>query len=210
MNTSKVEEPKESKLKLDQYLNSHTSQDNESFEELMIESENKHRKKYSYLYQEEERGELDKIEQLQLPSIEEQCALPEKKLDIDTWTYKNKNYIMYVPDGVELISEELIEMNKKRQEIEHSNTRLTQNPFNEMQSKEVISELAKSQAKVLDGKIGVDGKELLQTDTPKLNGFSFVRSPSPYPGVMQSPLMTWGEIEGTPFRLDGSDTPLSR
>lgn len=27
-------------------------------------------------------------------------------------------------------------------------------------------------------------------------------------GVMDSPLMTWGEIEGTPFRLDGADTPL--
>ena len=25
---------------------------------------------------------------------------------------------------------------------------------------------------------------------------------------MDSPLMTWGEIEGTPFRLDGADTPL--
>jgi len=27
-------------------------------------------------------------------------------------------------------------------------------------------------------------------------------------GVDASPLMTWGEIEGTPFRLDGSDTPV--
>lgn len=26
-------------------------------------------------------------------------------------------------------------------------------------------------------------------------------------GVAESPLMTWGEIESTPFRLDGSDTP---
>lgn len=26
-------------------------------------------------------------------------------------------------------------------------------------------------------------------------------------GVADSPLMTWGEIESTPFRLDGSDTP---
>lgn len=26
-------------------------------------------------------------------------------------------------------------------------------------------------------------------------------------GVSESPLMTWGEIESTPFRLDGSDTP---
>jgi protein DGCR14 len=27
-------------------------------------------------------------------------------------------------------------------------------------------------------------------------------------GVNESPLMTWGEIEGTPFRLDGGDTPI--
>lgn len=26
-------------------------------------------------------------------------------------------------------------------------------------------------------------------------------------GVAESPLMTWGEIESTPFRLDGSDSP---
>ena len=28
-----------------------------------------------------------------------------------------------------------------------------------------------------------------------------------YAGVDASPFMTWGEIEGTPFRLDGGDTP---
>ena len=27
-------------------------------------------------------------------------------------------------------------------------------------------------------------------------------------GVDASPLMTWGSIEGTPFRLDGGDTPV--
>ena len=27
-------------------------------------------------------------------------------------------------------------------------------------------------------------------------------------GVDESPLMTWGEIDGTPFRLDATDTPL--
>ena len=26
-------------------------------------------------------------------------------------------------------------------------------------------------------------------------------------GMSESPLMTWGEIESTPFRLDGSNTP---
>lgn len=28
-------------------------------------------------------------------------------------------------------------------------------------------------------------------------------------GVEDSPFMTWGEIEGTPFRLDASDMPIT-
>ena len=31
-----------------------------------------------------------------------------------------------------------------------------------------------------------------------------------FSGVQDSPLMTWGEIEGTPFQLDGGSTPLLR
>ncbi|KAF5279771.1 hypothetical protein FQR65_LT15270 [Abscondita terminalis] len=206
-----VQTPRQEKrLSLDQFLNANTSQDNESFEEIMVESEKKHREKYSYLYNEEDKSNEEQMKMLALPSIERQCALPEKKLDLDTWSYKNKNYIMYVPDGVGLTPEEQIEMSKRRQEVVHANTRLQTNPFNEDQSKETINELAKSQAKILDGKIGVDGKELMPPEVPAVNGFSFVRTPSPRPGVAESPFMTWGEIEGTPFRLDGSDTPLPR
>lgn len=114
----------------------------------MIESEKKHREKYSYLYNEEDKSEADQKEMLALPSVAEQCALPEKKLNLDTWGYKNKNYIMYIPEGVDITPEEQIEMSKKRQEVVHFNTRLRENPFNEAQSKETINELAKSQAKV--------------------------------------------------------------
>ena len=32
------------------------------------------------------------------------------------------------------------------------------------------------------GKVGVDGKELLPSATPKVNGFGFVATPSPAPG----------------------------
>nr|XP_023016470.1 protein DGCR14 homolog [Leptinotarsa decemlineata] len=206
--TENEEKLKTANLSLDQYLNSHTSQDNESFDEIIVESEKKHRQKYWYLFNEEDKSEEDQKKLLCLPSIEQQALPQEKKFNVDTWGYKNRNYIMYVPDGVELTKETEIELNKKRQEIDHSNTRLAVNPFNESHSKEVINELAKSQAKVLDGKIGVDGKELVKPDTPQVNGFSFVRTPSPSPSLLGSPLMTWGQIEGTPFRLDGSDTPL--
>lgn len=115
---------------------------------------------------------------------------------------------MYVPDGVTLTKEELINMASKRQKIDHSNTRLRLNPFDEKHNKQQLCSLAHMQTRQLDGKIGVDGKELTSS-TPKINGYGFVKTPSPAPGVNQSPLMTWGEIEGTPFRLDGSDTPLT-
>ncbi|XP_057657921.1 splicing factor ESS-2 homolog isoform X2 [Diorhabda carinulata] len=206
----KVEKSKDNKLSLDQYLNSHTSQDNESFEELLQESEQKRREKYSYLFNEEEKSEQHQKKILTVPSIEQQALPMKRELCLDMWGYKNRNYIMYVPDGVDLTDEEIIEFNKKRQEIVHSNTRLAINPFNEVQSAETINELAKSQAKVLDGKIGVDGKELQKSDSPNVGGYSFVRTPSPSPSLLGTPLMTWGEIEGTPFRLDGSDTPLPK
>uniref|UniRef100_A0A1B0ESK8 Protein DGCR14 n=2 Tax=Lutzomyia longipalpis TaxID=7200 RepID=A0A1B0ESK8_LUTLO len=115
---------------------------------------------------------------------------------------------MYVPDGVELSREEQIEMAQKKQEVVHGNTRLSENPFNDQQSREAITQMAKNQQHVLDGKVDVDGNILSKEATPQVRGFSFVRTPSPHPGVNESPLMTWGEIEGTPFRLDGGDTPL--
>lgn len=199
---SEQEQPKiVRKLSLDQYLNTHTSEDNQSFEEMMEEAEKRHRLKYSYLYNEEQASEDDMQQCLALPNIEQQAALPHKKLNVDTWCYKNKNYIMYVPDGVPLTKQEQLEINSKRQEVDHINTRLSLNPFNDTQNTETINEMAKKHAKVQDGKIGVDGKELI-TGTPRVNGFSLVRTPSPCPGVAQSPLMTWGEVEGTPFRLD--------
>ena len=60
-------------------------------------------------------------------------------------------------------------------------------------------------------KIGVDGKEASSHETPKVRGYSFVdASPSPMPGRSlgdESPMMMWGEIESTPFRLDAGSTP---
>lgn len=136
------------KLSLDQYLNSHTSEDNESFEELVVESDKKHKEKFSFLYKDEEVIEKEQQQILTLPSIEDQAKSPEKKLNLETWAYKNRNHIMFNPDGVLLTKEEELELNRKRQEIVHGNTRLTVNPFNEVQSKETINVLAKSQTKV--------------------------------------------------------------
>jgi len=41
-----------------------------------------------------------------------------------------------------------------------------------------------------------------------VRGYSYVGEASPAPGVEESPLITWGEVEGTPFQLDPSSTPI--
>ena len=199
----------EERLSLDAYLSAHTSEDNASFEEIVAETELHRQAKFAWLYKAEEKSTALAIEasKKDLPIA---GAFPEPRpFSLDGWRYKNQNYIMYVPDGVELTPEEQIDMAKRKQSVVHDNTRLMTNPFNDRQNKDTITELAKTQSKVNDGKIGVDGKEVVRNPTPRINGFSFVpTTPSPRPGECESPLMTWGQIEGTPFRLDGGDTPL--
>ncbi|XP_058790280.1 splicing factor ESS-2 homolog isoform X2 [Phymastichus coffea] len=200
----------EKKVGLDEFLSNNTSEDNASFEEIIVENEKRHRLKNAWLYKPETEPTLNAIENNKNESLAIENDNKKRPFETDTWSYKNKNYIMYIPDGVELTLDEKIELAKKKQEVVHSNTRLKFNPFNEQQNKETINELAKVQSKANDGKIGIDGKEIVRNETPRVNGYSIVASPAPSipESIMDSPIMTWGQIEGTPFRLDGGDTPL--
>lgn len=188
-------------------MDNHTSEDNNSFHEIIEKADRKLKQKFAVLFEAEQRTAIEMSKCLALPPIEKQFETVEGPKTLDMWTYKNKNYIMYVPDGVEFTKAEQLEMAKNRQEVIHNNTRLVVNPFDDSHSKETITELAKSQAKGQCGKIGVDGNTIDSSQTPEIRGFRFERTPSPSKLVPESPLMTWGEIEGTPFRLDGSDTP---
>jgi protein DGCR14 len=51
------------------------------------------------LYKAEEESREEQKEMMRLPSIEEQASNEKRPLMVDTWGYRNKNYIMYVPDG---------------------------------------------------------------------------------------------------------------
>jgi protein DGCR14 len=82
------------------------------------------------------------------------------------------------------------------------NTRLQLRPFDEMASRVQIVQMAQAQARGQEGRIGVDGLTVA-APSPQIKGFSLVRTPSPAPGRGgETPIMTWGEIEGTPCRLD--------
>nr|CAG4644039.1 EOG090X07SU [Lepidurus arcticus] len=194
---------------LDLFLAKYTSEDNESFEEIVEEAEKKRRFKYAWLYNNEEEKKQMNDAALALPSIEEQAIEGKRPAQIDTWKYNTKNYIMYVPDGAPLTAEEKMALVLEKQVITHRNTRYNSLPWDDKRQKQVLKQAASLQAKCsLGGKVDVDGKEMQIPSTPSVNGFSFMKTPSPAPGVEDTPFMTWGEIEGTPFRLDGSDTPL--
>ena len=138
---------------------------------------------------------------------------------LDTWTYKSKNTLMYVPEGVPLTPDEELIKSKKVRAINHTNTRFNPDLLKTInQSPQTPSSLTATQKlnnPTLNAlsKIGVDGKEANSQETPSIKGYKLLDpSPSPMPGRLngdESPMMVWGEIESTPFRLDPSSTPYS-
>jgi len=196
---------------LDMFMSKHTSEDNESFFEIQEESTRKHKIKHSWMYKDETLCLEMKAKQMALPSIEEQATLPIKQLDVDTWTYQNINTVFHNPEGLELSEKEKIELAKKQKIIKHDNTRLSKVPWKTEKQMEQLKKEAEKQEALSAGKVGIDGKELVRPETPSVNGFKLMSmAPSPALGVGDSPLMTWGEIESTPFRLEGCETPLLR
>jgi len=194
---------------LDSFLSRHTSEDNESFHEIQAEAEKKHRIKMAWMYKDERVHLENKALQMELPSIEQQGELPKKPLDVETWTYQNINSVFHNPDSLELTEEEKISLAKKQKEIVHDNTRVTKTPWKTEKQMEALRREAEKQKEIASGKVGIDGKELVRPDTPSVNGFKlFSMTPSPYVGVEDSPLMTWGEVDTTPYRLEGCATPL--
>ncbi|KAK2870859.1 hypothetical protein Q8A67_023386 [Cirrhinus molitorella] len=187
---------------LDRFLAKNTSEDNASFEQIMELAEDKDKLRHAWLYEAENEFRERHEQNLALPSTEKQ-ALECTKAGLETWQYKAKNALMYYPEG-----EKDDTLFKKPREVLYKNTRFNADPFCKALNKSQIQQAAALNAQFKQGKVGPDGKELLPHESPKVNGYGFEGEASPAPGVAESPLMTWGEIESTPFRLDGSDTPL--
>jgi len=199
---------------LDAYMLKHTSEDNASFEEIVEEGEKKRRIKWWWLHEAEEKAK-ESSKDLALEwrkALEGGCSnlvnSDNRPNQIELWSgYQARNAVMYIPEGEGSVAED---KPSKPREIVHSNTRLEISPFDEGKQAVAIANKAAANMQAKTGKIDVEGREVAAEETPQVNGYSFVATPSPMPGVEESPFMTWGEIEGTPFRLDASDTPIPK
>ncbi|KAF8788696.1 Splicing factor ESS-2 like protein [Argiope bruennichi] len=182
-----TEKPEKCQASLDKFLGETTSEDNASFQQLMERSDEAHRQKYPWLYKDEKEESKKVTNMLALPSSEPEFKKPE----LVTWAYKNKNALMYIPDGVELTAEERLAVGQK--EINHSGTRFEGGaPFAAEAHKEALAEAAAHQAKMKEGKVGIDGKEILPNESPQVNGYGFVGTPLPEPAVNETPLAYLG------------------
>jgi len=209
-----TKEEKEVITGLDAYMLRHTSEDNASFEEIVEEGEKKRRIKWWWLHEAEEKAK-ESSKDLALEwrkALEGGCSnlvnSDNRPNQIELWSgYEARNKVMYIPEGEGSVAED---KPSKPREIIHSNTRLEVCPFDEGKQAVAIANKAAANAQAKSGKIDVEGREVAGEETPQVNGYSFVATPSPMPGAEESPFMTWGEIEGTPFRLDASDTPIPK
>lgn len=195
-------------LSLNAFLAKYTSEDDASFDIIMKEAEERHRAKYPWLYLEEPREDnlaLPSTSMQDEPRAIESRSDPKEAL---TWPYTSRNSLMFIPDGAPVLTEKDFAA-FKRPTIVHENTRFSKQPFNERLDQALLAESSVGSLGGRKGKIGIDGREQVSDDLT-VGGYGFVpMTPSPMPGVDSTPLMTWGQIEGTPRSVDGGDTPAT-
>ncbi|GMR42341.1 hypothetical protein PMAYCL1PPCAC_12536, partial [Pristionchus mayeri] len=202
-------------LTVDSYLHKFTSEDNASFEEVSALAEKKHREKIQWLYDAAEKHNKEMVthgnaitynadEQLALRyDIEAGKAKPKA---LDNWSYTAHSHVLFHPEDAPLTEMEK-EAQKKRNQREINKT-ATRFPFNNKMapSESSMARAAFSQAVQLAGKVDALGNEL---GVVKGKTLGIVATPAINPGVDDTPLMTWGEIDNTPFRLDAADIEVA-
>ncbi|KII64712.1 Protein DGCR14 [Thelohanellus kitauei] len=187
---------------LDQFLSRHISEDNLSFKTIVNESREEMKKKFWYLHGYEQEG-LDKInqlmpqEQLMIGSGENQQK--DSLLLMNLLKFQSRNALMFNPDHAEYLNEELSQMSQGKPVIVHKNTRISSDHAKGIELLSQAMKSANTKTKMSSGQVGVDGKV---EESDERGAYSMVVTPSPAPGVGESPLMTWGEIGATPLRID--------
>ncbi|VDN89695.1 unnamed protein product [Brugia pahangi] len=207
---------KDENLTVDTYLNKFTSEDNASFEELALLHKKKEQIRNAWMYEAEKKhnqelitrgNELMKAADEQIMISLAAGAASAKPKELDNWSYKARNIVHFHPEEAPLTLEEHLQRQKANQRIINKiATRFSEEVNKE--KRQVTAVKGMLQQTVMNaGKVDITGREA----GSKTGIVELIATPLLTPGVDESPFMTWGEIEGTPFRLDASDmaTPTS-
>ncbi|CAH8573807.1 unnamed protein product [Schistosoma margrebowiei] len=190
-------------MSLDKYMANNTTEDDASFAELVEENEKKQRIKLAPFFpslQCSAPAPLDDSKTLALPGVSNAVVGPRV-------TITGNNAVHFNPDGVSQTREELLEFLSKERKIVPTNTRFKR-PFPvNLEKKRTMKHLLAAKL----GRVGLNGLEMNSPyGTPQASGYKFLdSSPSPMAMFPHTPLMTWGELDSTPFRLDDSETTPS-
>ncbi|KAM3395207.1 splicing factor ESS-2 [Capsicum galapagoense] len=217
-------------LSLDEFFRRYTSEDNESFSKIIEKVNRKRKEKYGYLLEGEKEVKLigDGTKRARVDT-DGYGTSDQPVATLEGWKYVAKNLLMYHPADngeVALTEEERAERLKGlTKEVSKVNTRF-HGKMMESQPKEdetvavlytpvpgatpvpFLDRGDKTKKYDLNDLRKTPNQFFVESGKKAENGYSFVSTPSPAPGVDESPFITWGEIEGTPLRLEQEDTPI--
>ncbi|PON63574.1 Nuclear protein DGCR [Parasponia andersonii] len=216
-------------LSLDEFFRRYTSEDNYSFSKILEKVNRKRKERFGYLT-EGEKEDVKAIEDAKRDRITDGYGTSDQPPStLEGWRYTAKNLLMYHPAdrGEAPLTEEerALRMKGLEKEISRSNTRfhgkvMDSRPRDDGTVEVLYTPVAgatpipmdragdKSKKYDLDDLRKTPNPFYVESGKKAENGYSFVKTPSPAPGVDESPFITWGEIEGTPLRLDPEDTPI--
>ncbi|KAI6672659.1 hypothetical protein NL676_000565 [Syzygium grande] len=217
-------------LSLDEFFRRYTSEDNESFSKILEKVNKKKKERYGFLL-EGEKEDVKAIEGVERDRITDGYGTSDQPVStLEGWKYTPKNLLMYHPAdrGEAPLTEEEMAVRLKglTKEVSYPNTRfhgkiMDSRPKDDGTVEVLYTPIAGASPMPKSARDGdkvkkYDLDDLRKTPNPfyvesgKMaeNGYSFVRTPSPMSGVDESPFITWGEIDGTPLRLEPEDTPI--
>uniref|UniRef100_A0A0N5BKT2 Uncharacterized protein n=1 Tax=Strongyloides papillosus TaxID=174720 RepID=A0A0N5BKT2_STREA len=190
---------------VDSYLNQYTSEDNRDFNNILEKQNGDLKKSHKWIFNAiEDHNKKHESMLKSLPGADEQAIAIANNERSKTqqpigWKATLKNGFFDPPEEAPLTVAEFIQQEKMNQKIINKEaTRLSKDVFNNQQIEKV-----KPRFDIFNKQTGVDitGKRIEEDKVIEqiLDGIDNQE------GGGNSPEMTWGYIDGTPFRLDGND-----
>lgn len=193
------------------FVDTYVTEDSKAFHDLMAYDDKKRRAEFDWIYKAEEKHNAglifrgkEMIEAADEQLLERFKPDDNRPNEIDNYSFKAKNSVLFQPDGVAPTLREFMESvkNDGRKIINKAGTRIDTSKLRWNEKPTPTNQFSSK-------KFDITGEQV-DTSVSIQGRFKPIETPDPSIGPDDTPLITWGQIDGTPFRLDGSDmTPLS-